>query len=119
MNIGDIKFLLGAISRTLGTIKEFPVLEDVIEDGSYDLTIGDAIQALDEVVQGIENINDSDLLPDLHLTPDLKEAIASLSELGTAIIQADTASRPCENKAAAIEVARQDGHDISRGECND
>jgi len=96
MNVGDIKFLLGAISRTLEAIKDFQVFEEVIEEGSYytmsDLTIGDAIQALDEVVAGIENINDSDLHSDLHLTTDLREAITSLSQLGISIILADAAT---------------------------
>lgn len=90
MNVGNIKFLLGAICRTLEVIKDFPVFEEVIEDNSYytmsDLTLGDAIQALDEIVQGIESVNDSDLLSDLCLTTDLREAIVSLSQLGISIV---------------------------------
>ena len=96
MNIGDIKFLLGAISRTLEAIKDFPVFEEVVEEGSYytmsDLTIGDAIQALNEVVTAIENLNDPDLHSDLYLTTDLGEAITSLSQLSTSIILADAAT---------------------------
>ena len=116
MNIGDIKFLLGAISRTLEVIKDFQVFEEVIEDDSYytmtDLTIGDAIQALDEIVEGIENVNDFDQFSESYLTPDLEGAITHLSLLGEAIVRADRVSRPSENKAAAQEAARQDGHDI-------
>lgn len=117
MKVEDIQDLLTAISRTLTAISDFPVFEEVTEDGSYytmsDLTMGDAIQALDEVVQGIENVNAPDRFSDLYLTPDLEGAITSLSELGWAIISYDRASRPSEDKAAAKEAARQDGHDIS------
>lgn len=119
MNVGDIRFLLGAICRTLEAIKEFPVFEEVIEDSSYytmsDLTMGDAIQALNEVVVGIENVNDFDQFSDLYLTSDLKEAITSLGELGMSVIRADGASRPSENKAAGTEAATDI---VSRGECN-
>lgn len=117
MKVEDIQDLLTAISRTLAVISKFPVFEEVIEDGSYyttsDLTMGDAIQALNEVVQGIENVDAPYQFSDLYLTPDLKEAITYLSELGMSIIRADRASRPFENKAAAKEAARQDGYDIS------
>ncbi|MEG3899946.1 MULTISPECIES: hypothetical protein [unclassified Microcoleus] len=55
MTTKDIQALLIVISQTLAAIKEFPVFEEVIEDDSYytmsGLTIGDAIQALDEVAQ--------------------------------------------------------------------
>lgn len=117
MTTEDIQKLLSAISRTLIAINDFPVFEEVIDDGSYytmsDLTMGDAIQALNEVVGGIENVNAPDQFSDSNLTPDLEGAITSLSELSMSIIRADRASRPCENKAATKEAARQDGHDIS------
>lgn len=96
MKIEEVKDLLAAISRTLEAIKGFPVFEEVVDENSYytmsDLTIGDAIQALDEVVVGIENINDPDLHSDLCLTTDLGEAIASLSQIGTSVILADAAA---------------------------
>jgi|ERR671932_2280751 hypothetical protein len=102
MNVNDIKSLLASISQTLAAIKDFPVFEEVVEDGSYytmsDLTLADAIQALDEVVQGIENANHSDEFSDLYLTTDLKEAIASLSELGMSIVHADKQTALVENK---------------------
>ena len=118
MNIKDIQDLLTAISQTLVVIKDFPVFEEVVENESYytmsgDLTMGDAIQALEEIAAGIENVNDPDQFSDLYLTPDLEGAITFLSELGMSIIRADRASRPSENKPAAKEAARQDGHDIS------
>lgn len=107
MNVGDIKFLLGAISQTLGVIKDFPVFEEVIEDDSYytmsDLTIGDAIKALDQVVQGIEDVNHPDQFSDLYLTPELKGAIISLSELGKSIVDADTRARFSENNVLELK----------------
>lgn len=106
MNVQDIKRLLSAISRTLAVIKDFPVFEEVIEDDSYytmsDLTVSDAIQALDEIVQGIENVSYPDQFSDLYLTPDLEGAITSLSELGTSIC-ADTASRPVKIRSLKNE----------------
>lgn len=117
MKVEDIKDLLTAISQTLAAIKDFPVFEEVIEDGSYytmsDLTLGDAIQAVNEVSCGIEAINSSDLCLTSFLTPNLKEAIISLNAVGTSIVRFDTTSRPSEMKVAAMEAARQDGHDIS------
>lgn len=120
MNVEDVKCLLAAISQTLSALKEFPVFEEVIEDYSYytmsDLTVSDAIQALDEIVQGIENVNAPDhQFSDLYLTPDLEGAITHLGELGMLIVHTDTgqASCLCENKAAA----QQDRHDIQGG-CN-
>lgn len=101
MTTEDIQNLLAAISQTLATIRDFPVFEEVIEDGSYytisDLTIGDAIQALNEVVQGMENVNAPDEFSDLYLTSGLAGAIIFLSELGMAIVHADRASRPENN----------------------
>ena len=101
MNVKDIQNLLTAISRTLAVIKEFPVFEEVIEDNSYytmsDLTMSDAVQALDETIQGIENVNHPDQFSDLYLIPELEAAIASLSELGISIICADRAIRPGKN----------------------
>lgn len=117
MKVEDIKDLLTAISQTLTAIKDFPVFEEVIEDGSYytmsDLTLGDAIQAVNEVSCGIEAVNSPDEFSDLYLTPNLKAAIISLSAVGTSIVRFDTTNRPSEMKAAAMEAARQDGHDIS------
>lgn len=111
MTIKDIQALLAAISQTLAATRDFPVFEEVIEDGSYytmsDLTIGDAIQALNEIIQGMENANSPDQFSDLYLTPSLEAAITSLSELGMAIVRDDKASRPSE------EAAQQGGHDIS------
>jgi|GEM_PF-3475802 len=111
MNVKDIQDLLTAISRTLAVINEFPVFEEVIENDSYytmsDLSMGDAIQALDEIGAGIENVNAPDQFSDLYLIPELETALAILSERATSIIRADRASRPCENKGAAKEVARQ------------
>lgn len=90
MNVKNIKDLLAAISQTLASVESFPVFEEVVEDDSYytmsDLTLGDAIQALDEIVQGIESVNVPDQFSDLYLTADLREAIVSLSKLGMSII---------------------------------
>jgi hypothetical protein len=74
-----------------------------------DLTMGDAIQALNEVSQGMEIVNDRDQFSDLCLTPDLERAIASLATLGMSIILQVSSESPCEDKMAA----QQDGHDIS------
>ena len=106
MNVKDAQDLLTAISRILTAVKDFQVFEEVTEDSSYytmsDLTIGDAIQALDEVVQGIENVNHPDQFFDLYLTPDLEVAITSFGELGTSIIRADRASCPHENNVSEL-----------------
>jgi len=93
MNVENIKDLLTAVSGALTAIKDFPVFEEIIEDNSYytmsDLALGDAVQALNEIIQGIENVNDLDKFSDLYLTTDLREAIVSLSKLGMSIIRDD------------------------------
>lgn len=111
MNVQDVKYLLTAIARTLAVIKDFPVFEEVIEDDSYytmsDLTIGDAIQALNEVVAGIENVNTpGDGFSDLYMTPELKAAISHLSNFGLSVVSTDRASRPSENNA--LELSKND-----------
>lgn len=111
MKVEDVQNLLIGVSRLLTAINDFPVFEEVIEDGSYytmsDLTMGDAIQALNEIVQGMENVNAPDEFSDLYLTQDLEGAIVSLSELGAAIICADRRSRPC----AAHMIVLNETHD--------
>lgn len=107
MNVEDVKDLLTAISRTLTAVKDFPVFEEVIEDGSYytmsDLTMGDAIQALDEIVAGMENVNvPNDQFSDLYLTPELQAAIGHLNVFGLVIVRADKASRPRENNVLEL-----------------
>ena len=63
----------------------------------------DAVQALDEVVQGIENVNYLDQFSDLYLIPELEAAITSLSELGMSIVRSDRASRPRENNVSELK----------------
>lgn len=119
MNIKDIQDLLISISQVLVATKDFPVFEEVTEDDSYytsggDLTVGDAIQALSAVAQGIENVNHPHQFSDLYLSSNLEAALISLGEVAASIIRYDRASRPSRDKSAAKEAARQDGHDISR-----
>jgi 3-dehydroquinate dehydratase len=104
MKVEDIQRLLTAVSECLRHMNDFPVFEEVIENNGYytmsDLSLGDAIQTLNEIEQGLENVNDRDQFPDLCLTPDLQTAIASLVELGAEIIRVDAASSSCEDKMA-------------------
>lgn len=119
MTAEDIQELLATISQALGAIKDFPVFEEITDRGSYytmsDYTMSDAIQALNEIVCGMESVNSSEggLLPStILLTRELKESIKSLSEISAAILRADYASRPSEDKAAAQGAAREAGYDI-------
>ena len=80
MTAEEIQKLLASISQTLGAIKDFSVFEEITDRGSYytmsDVGIGDAIQALDEIVCGMENVNsfeggesgDEEKLPDTFLS---------------------------------------------------
>jgi CRISPR/Cas system-associated protein Cas7 (RAMP superfamily) len=80
-----IQSLLTVISATLSAVREHPVFEQAVECDSYytmnDLTIGDAIQALNEIVDGMEYTNSSDIevleeISEGHL----EECLKALSE---------------------------------------
>lgn len=121
MTVEDIQDLLRGVSCVLTALRDFPVLEELTERDSYytmtDLTVGDAIQAVDEIVEGLENVNafegDEKDFPKSFLTNNLEQALLDLSELSAAIVRHNRMNRPSENKTAAKEAARQSGHDIS------
>lgn len=84
MNIQDIQAFLEVVSETLTAIKEFSVFEQATEDDGYytatDLGIGDAIQSLNEIVEGIENANNIEGALDEPLTEELEDSIHSLNK---------------------------------------
>jgi CRISPR/Cas system-associated protein Cas7 (RAMP superfamily) len=80
-----IQSLLTIISATLSVVREHPVFEQAVECDSYytmnDWTLDEAIQALNEIVDGMECTNSSDIevleeIPEGHL----EECLKALSE---------------------------------------
>ena len=85
INRQKVQNLLTIISATLSAVREHPVFEQAVECDSYytmnDLTVSDAIQALNEIVDGMECTSSSDIevleeIPEGHL----EECLRSLKE---------------------------------------